>query len=34
MNTSDRMVRSVYLGHTDEALINLRNRIPKLKVIG
>ena len=33
MNTSDRMVRSVYLGHTDEALINLHNRIPKLKVI-
>ena len=33
MNTSPRMVRTVYLGHTDEALINLHNRIPKLKVI-
>ena len=33
MNTSPRMVRTVYLGHTDEALINLHNRIPKLKII-
>ena len=26
MNTSARMVMSVYLGHTDEALVNLANR--------
>ena len=34
MNTSPRMVMSVYLGHTDEALVNLAKRIPtKLKLI-
>lgn len=34
MNTSPRMVMSVYLGHTDESLIQLHKRIPKkLKVI-
>jgi integrase len=34
MNTSARMVMSVYLGHTDQSLINLAKRIPsKLKLI-
>ena len=33
MNTSTRMVMSVYLGHTDEALLRLANRRGKLKVI-
>ena len=33
MNTSPRMILDVYLGHTDEALVNLAQRIPKLKVV-
>lgn len=33
MNTSERMVMSVYLGHTDEALLRLANRRGKLKVV-
>ena len=34
MNTSPRMVMSVYLGNSDEALIQLHKRIPKkLKVV-
>ena len=34
MNTSPRMVMSVYLGNTDEALVQLHKRIPKkLKVV-
>ena len=33
MNTSPRMVLSVYLGHTDEALVNLANRRGRLKVV-
>ena len=35
MNTSTRMVMSVYLGHTDEALVRLANRRGKgkLKVV-
>jgi hypothetical protein len=34
MNTSPRMVMSVYLGNSDEALIQLHKRIPKkFKVI-
>ena len=34
MNTSPRMIMSVYLGHTDESLIQLHKRIPKkLKLI-
>ena len=33
MNTSTRMVMSVYLGHTDEALLRLANRRGKLKVV-
>ena len=34
MNTSPSMVISVYLGNTDEALVQLHKRIPKkLKVI-
>ena len=34
MNTSPRMVLKVYLGHTDEALVNLAKRIPsKFKII-
>jgi hypothetical protein len=35
MNTSERMVLSVYLGHTDEALVRLANRRGKgkLKVV-
>ena len=34
MNTSPRMVMSVYLGNSDEALVQLHKRIPKkFKVI-
>ena len=33
MNTSPRMVISVYLGHTDEAILQLANRRGKLKVV-
>ena len=33
MNTSARMVLSVYLGHTDEALVNLANRRGRLKIV-
>ena len=34
MNTSPRMVMSVYLGNNDEALVQLHKRIPKkLKVV-
>ena len=34
MNTSPRMVMSVYLGNTDEVLVQLHKRIPKkLKVV-
>ena len=33
MNTSPRMVMSVYLGHTDEALLRLANRRGKLKLV-
>ena len=33
MNTSPRMVLSVYLGHTDESLVQLANRRGKFKVV-
>jgi len=33
MNTSTRMIMSVYLGHTDEALLKLAGRRGKLKVV-
>ena len=34
MNTSARMITGVYLGHTNQALINLIKRVPtKLKII-
>jgi len=33
MNTSPRMIMSVYLGHTDEALLKLAGRRGKLKVV-
>jgi hypothetical protein len=34
MNTSARMIAGVYLGHTNQALINLIKRVPtKLKII-
>ena len=33
MNTSPRMVMSVYLGNTDEALVQLHKRIPKKLIV-
>ena len=34
MNTSSRMILSVYLGHTDQSLINLAERVPnKFKLV-
>ena len=34
MNTSARMIIGVYLGHTDQSLINLAKRVPsKLKLV-
>ena len=33
MNTGDRMVMNVYLGHVDAALISLANRRGRLKVV-
>ena len=33
MNTSSKMIMSVYLGHTDEALLKLAEKRGKLKVV-
>ena len=34
MNTSSRMILNVYLGHTDQSLIDLAKRVPnKFKLV-